>query len=107
MGTNDLKKQSIILRREKVMLPSLEGTISFRLLHRNLMEGWREMGGDGERGAEGTGKGVKKGGRVGERRREGVKRKRWRREEGGSEEEEMEEGGGREETRKDDLSPYM
>ena len=54
------------------------------------MEGWREMGGDGERGAEGTGKGVKKGGRVGERRREGVKRKRWRREEGGSEEEEME-----------------
>ena len=64
-------------------MPSVEGTVSFRLFCRNLMEGWREMGGDGERGAGGTGKGVKKGGRVGEGRREGVKRKRWRREEGG------------------------
>ena len=64
------------------MLPSVEGAISFRFFHRNLMEGWREMGGDGERVAGGTGKGVK-GGRVREGRREGVTRKRWRREEGG------------------------
>ena len=55
-------------------MPSVEGTVSFRLFCRNLMEGWRE------RGAGGTGKGVKKGGRVEESRREGVKRKRWRRE---------------------------
>ena len=27
LGTNGLKKQSIILRREKVILPSVEGTI--------------------------------------------------------------------------------
>ena len=52
------------MRREKVMLPSVEGIISFRLFRRNLMEGWGEMGRDGERGAGGTGKGVKKGGRV-------------------------------------------
>ena len=50
MGTNGLKKQSIILRREKVMLPSVEGTISFRLFRRNLMDGWGEMGGEKHEG---------------------------------------------------------
>jgi len=34
------------------MLPSVEGTVSFRLFHRNLMEGWREMEGDGGRRGE-------------------------------------------------------
>jgi len=44
LGTNGLKKWSIILRREKVMLPSVEGTISFRFFRRNLMDGWGEVG---------------------------------------------------------------
>ena len=61
MGTNGLKKRSIILKREKVMLPSVEGTISFRFFHRNLMDGWgrersrkdRERSEEGRKGGRG------------------------------------------------------
>jgi len=73
LGTNGLKKRSIILRREKVMLPSVEGTISFRFFRRNLMDGWGEVGRersrrDRERSEEG---------RKGGRGEEGVRGLEW------------------------------
>jgi len=74
------------------MWPSVEGTVSFRLFHRNLLEGWREMEGDGERGTGGTRRGVKKERRKGGRGEEG----KGRREGGGREEGGRREGGDKE-----------